>query len=160
MALLKPGWEADYFGNPPVHEVVGIGRVAEEKALPDGRFLILLEGIARGRILDIVRDWPYRVARVLILEDRVPEGAEETFRPALQELYVRRVLPAGGVQAPPQSLALGALCDRLAAALVGEPLTRQLLLAEEDVGLRCRRLLEAVPPGADLRNDLGPLSLN
>lgn len=161
LALLKPGWELDDYGNPPVHEVVGIGRVVDHKALADGRFLLLLRGVARARLLDIVRDRPYRVARVLILENRVPEGAEEMFRPALEELYVRRVLPAGGADAPPpESLALGALCDRVAAALVREPLARQSLLAEEDVGLRCRRLLEAIPPGAGLRSGPGRPSLN
>lgn len=158
MALLKPGWEADYYGNPPVHEVIGIGRIAEEKALPDGRYLLLLRGVARARILDIVRDRSYRVARVMILEDRVPEGAEAAFRPALEDLYARRV--AAAAEVPAGALPLGALCDRVAAALVRDAAARQALLAEEDVGLRCRRLLEAIPPGAGLRSDPGRPSMN
>jgi hypothetical protein len=158
MALLKPGWEADYHGNPPVHEVVGIGRIVEEKALPDGRFLLLLEGVARARLLDIVRDRPYRVARVLLLEDRIPEGADRAFRPALEDLYARRVAAAGAVR--PWTLPLGTLCDRVAAALVRDPAARQELLAEEDVGVRCRRLLAAIPPGAGVRGDPGRSSPN
>lgn len=158
MALLKPGWEKDYYGNPAVHDVVGIGRIAEDKVLPDGRFLLLLEGVARARLLDIVRDRPYRVARVILLEDRIPEGAEETFRPALEDLCSRRI--AAAPAAPPGTLSLGCLCDRVAAALVRDPAARQELLAEEDVGVRCRRLLAAIPPGTGVRGDPGRPSPN
>ncbi|HXX93988.1 MAG TPA: LON peptidase substrate-binding domain-containing protein, partial [Planctomycetota bacterium] len=31
MALLKPGWEGDYYGNPDVHEVIGVGKIIEEE---------------------------------------------------------------------------------------------------------------------------------
>src|SRR5688500_19036057 len=50
MALLKPGWGKDYEGAPPVHEVVGVGRILRDERTGDGRYNILLEGIARARI--------------------------------------------------------------------------------------------------------------
>src|ERR1700752_3118620 len=51
MVLLRPGWEADYDGRPPVHEVACLGRIAAEQRLPDGRFNLQLRGLSRARIV-------------------------------------------------------------------------------------------------------------
>src|SRR4030066_57181 len=37
MALLKPGWEANYYGNPEVFDVVGMGRIVSSESFKDGR---------------------------------------------------------------------------------------------------------------------------
>src|SRR5271166_4788446 len=51
LALLRPGWEADYDGKPAIHPVACIGRVVAEQRLDDGRFNILLRGLSRLRVL-------------------------------------------------------------------------------------------------------------
>ena len=51
LALLRPGWEAEYEGAPAVHEVACVGRVAAAEPLRDGRFNILVQGEERVRIL-------------------------------------------------------------------------------------------------------------
>src|SRR5262249_61215492 len=50
MALLRPGWEKDYEGRPPIYSVICVGRIVAEKRLPDGRFNILLRGVSRARV--------------------------------------------------------------------------------------------------------------
>ncbi|MFM8552112.1 MAG: LON peptidase substrate-binding domain-containing protein, partial [Nitrospiraceae bacterium] len=44
MALLKEGWENDYYGNPPIFDLGCVGRLVTVQPLPDGRFNILLQG--------------------------------------------------------------------------------------------------------------------
>src|SRR5438067_9110869 len=51
LALLKPGWEPDYEGRPDLFEVACLGRVVAEQRLEDGRYNILLRGLARIRLL-------------------------------------------------------------------------------------------------------------
>jgi Lon protease-like protein len=47
VALLKPGWEKDYHGNPDYYSVATVGRIADHQKLEDGRYHILLEGLER-----------------------------------------------------------------------------------------------------------------
>jgi Lon protease-like protein len=58
--LLRSGWEASYFGAPPLHEVGTIGTIEQAVPLDDGRFNILVRGEARFRIVDEVKSEPYR----------------------------------------------------------------------------------------------------
>src|SRR5512146_486046 len=45
MALLKEGWESDYYGNPSIYPIVCAGRLVSVQPLPDGRSNILLQGL-------------------------------------------------------------------------------------------------------------------
>ncbi len=58
--LLRSGWEASYFGAPPLHEIGTIGTIEQAVSLDDGRFNILVRGDARFRIVDEVTSEPYR----------------------------------------------------------------------------------------------------
>jgi len=70
MALLQPGWDEDYYKNPPIHPVVCLGRVHKEERLPDGRWNLLLHGLARARVeSELTTDRPYRVARVRLMQE-------------------------------------------------------------------------------------------
>lgn len=151
MALLKPGWDQDYQGNPPVYDVVGVGRVVHDERLPDGRFNLWLQGQGRGRILEIVSDHPYRTARVEMLEDRaasddaVPE-MRRRLEAMLGKLGKDVVQGLGGLV---ESIAVGTLCDILASCLVQEIADQQRLLEELDVAARYEsliKLLERQPP--------------
>src|SRR5690348_5650973 len=46
MALLRPGWEANYADRPDIHAVACLGRIVAEQRLDDGRFNILLRGLS------------------------------------------------------------------------------------------------------------------
>src|SRR5262245_36342526 len=50
MATLRPGWELDYEGRPPVYAIGCAGLITDLRELPDGRFAILLRGLAKFRI--------------------------------------------------------------------------------------------------------------
>src|SRR5712691_309361 len=51
MALLKPDWESDQGDRPPIHPVVCLGRIVANQRLDDGRFLLLLRGLSRARVV-------------------------------------------------------------------------------------------------------------
>src|ERR1043166_7685398 len=51
LALLRPGWEEDYDKQPPIYDVVCLGRVFQEERLPDGRYNLMLHGLSRARVL-------------------------------------------------------------------------------------------------------------
>src|SRR5438045_1087130 len=48
---LRPGWENNYYGNPPVYRILGIGEIVSTKQWDDGRYDIVLAGNRRGQIL-------------------------------------------------------------------------------------------------------------
>src|SRR5574341_684698 len=88
MALLKPGWEKNYEGNPEIYSVAGMGRIVNSEPLEDGRFNIVLYGLKRVKIIEIARELPYRLARVEILED-VHGTNENIYRERIVELILR-----------------------------------------------------------------------
>lgn len=47
--LLRPGFEAEYGGRPPVESIAGLGRLLTHQRLPDGRRFIRVEGLGRVR---------------------------------------------------------------------------------------------------------------
>lgn len=125
MAVLQPGWEENYEGNPNIYPVACLGRVIKTEPLPNGRSNILLLGLKRVRIQEIVTPFPYRTARVEIVEDSL-EGLEKAelrqFKRRLLELYSEMVIEFAGAdkQFPPLSslkLEAGALADALAACI-------------------------------------------
>jgi Lon protease-like protein len=64
IVLLRPGWERTYYGRPPIYPVGCAGLLEECDPLDDGRFNILLRGLARFRVLDEHFGQPYRLAEV------------------------------------------------------------------------------------------------
>ncbi len=66
IVLLRPGWEADYFGTPPIHGCGTVGQIEQAVPLDDGRYNILVRGEVRFRVVGEVSREPYRTARVII----------------------------------------------------------------------------------------------
>ena len=50
MVLLRPGWEGDYEGRPPVYPVGCAGLITHAERLADGRYNIVLRGLEKFRI--------------------------------------------------------------------------------------------------------------
>ncbi|MFQ5521288.1 MAG: LON peptidase substrate-binding domain-containing protein, partial [Candidatus Methylomirabilia bacterium] len=87
VVLLKPGWEADYYGRPPVYPVAGAGEITQWESLPDGRYNILLRGL--GRILidgEAGSEKLYRLANARWLNDVYPSGGEQALAPRMEQL--------------------------------------------------------------------------
>lgn len=148
--LLRPGWEETYDDAPAVHPVACLGRVVMDQHLPDGRYNLVVRGLARVRILsEPPTDKTYRLARVEVLCDAVPDDVDELMglRTALADLILPRVA-AGPVRDQLRGLfkgelPLGPLCDVLAFALPLPPEAKQELLEMLGVTDRARQLMES-----------------
>ena len=118
MVRLRPGFEKDYDGRPPIDAVGCAGVIQESEQLPDGRYIILLRGLTTFRVLSEDQRKPYRVGRVELIpevlndEDRGPLSAA---RERLATLLVT-VLPAGA-ELPDPSLDDAEFINLLAQAL-------------------------------------------
>ena len=149
MVLLRPGWEADYQGRPPLHPVACLGRVLAEQRLDDGRYNLLLRGLRRVRIVqEIAGDTLYRTAHVELLADQPP--ANERARRDLRRRLAATVpvwfagqdkVIAHFEKLFQEDLDLGTLCDVLSFALPLDIEFKQTLLAALPVEDRVRRLL-------------------
>jgi Lon protease-like protein len=164
---LRPGFEKDYDGRPPVFEVAGMGEVVQSQALPDGRFNLLVRGLSRIRIeRELPPELPYRLATVRALHDEYSGSDLGIARAALEALADRlaATLPQGGDilrQVVRDAREPGALSDVLAASVIVEPNARQELLETLDVADRLQKVSEAVaellrrlpaPPGREPKN--------
>jgi hypothetical protein len=81
MALLKDGWETDYYGHPPVFSMGCVGRLASVQPLADGRSNILLQGLER---FEIEREWydnAYREATISV----ALRGTEVSLDPSVRQ---------------------------------------------------------------------------
>jgi uncharacterized protein len=74
IVLLKPGYEEDYHGRPPIYPVGCSGTILEDERLGDGRFNILLLGQVRFRVTGEQGGRPYRLASV----EELPEPVGDT----------------------------------------------------------------------------------
>jgi Lon protease-like protein len=82
IVLLRPGWEKDYYGAPPVYACGTVGTIEQAVPLDDGRFNILVRGDVRFRIIEEPSHVPYRTARVVAAPE--PQRTNE-------ETYAQRV---------------------------------------------------------------------
>ncbi len=159
--LLRPGFESNYDGRPPVYPTTGIGRIIACEELPDGRYHVLLRGLARARIeqeLPIERS--YRQVRADLLGDAPVDDREQlgSYHQQLVALCDRLSLAMdhGGAQLRElvRSERQPGLCaDMVAAALVQDIGERQRLLETADPIARVARTAEHV---GRLLIELGP----
>jgi Lon protease-like protein len=131
----------------PVHPVAGVGLIETDERRPDGRYDILVRGVARVRLVsEIANGKPYREFCGEILDDIWPERGAAAFaqaRGALEQLVIELVLvlpPESGAaqlaQAAARTSSPSVLADLIAAAVVSEPDKRLAVLEELDVAAR------------------------
>ena len=72
MVMLHAGYEDEYAGNPPIYDIGAAGVITNVERLPDGRYNIVLSGLARFRIASEDRSRAYRWR-----ENRSAPGAVE-----------------------------------------------------------------------------------
>jgi len=148
-ALLKPGWEVDYYGSPEVYPVGCLGKIVQHQKLPDGRYNITLDGIAKVSIESSVRLEPYRLVRVKPRED---DASWARGRAAMEEaaelMQLFREVHEG--QAPSIVLAemLGqemtpeSILNTVALHLNAEPEMKERLLEMDSLDLRYQAVLQ------------------
>ena len=81
MVLLKPGYDADYEGRPPIFEVGCAGEITDVEELADGRYLILLRGLVKFRVTSEDASRSYRLAAV----DSILEPLDDVMGQVLSE---------------------------------------------------------------------------
>jgi len=150
MALLKPGWERDYYQAPQIEPVVCVGTVLSHEKLPDGNYNFLLQGQIRAQIVRECKTHPYRVARLRPIEE-VPmlDIDLEQERMQLLDLFSSGPLatsPAGKQfrKLFDQPITTAGLADLAAFHFIEDIALKQGFLAEGDVGARIKGILEAL----------------
>jgi Lon protease-like protein len=145
MVLLRPGWEADYEGRPPVYPVGCAGLITHAERLPDGRYNIVLRGLHKFRVLEEEGGRAYRVGQVQTLIEGVNEEERDEMRAQrrrLETLLVPQAEGRGSDAKVPPSMADEDLVNALAQYLELEPVEKQALLEREGLLARCRSLVE------------------
>ena len=143
LVRLRPGFEKDYEGRPPIYAVGCAGRIEKYEQLPDGRYVILVQGLTAFRVLSENQRKPYRLGRV----EAVPDRLEEQERLPLSSLRSRlalllvRVLPFG-VDPPDASLEDDEFVNVVAQNLPMAEDDRQDLLERSSVLDRARALID------------------
>jgi len=149
MALLKPGYQKDYEGSPPVFPVACVGRILQHKRLDNGHIDFWLYGLERARLLEELPSEPFRRARAELQKDQLEEKDLDRVakqvrrvldmvpgrRGVLQELR-RLASQVRGVDAAP-----GRYADAVATISDLHPKERYELLAEPAVPKRLARLI-------------------
>ena len=148
MALLKEGWETDYYGNPAIYSTLCVGRIMSVQPLPDGRSNILLQGLERCEIQEEHFEKPYREATIHLTPRLEEERLPADVRRALVELLGRYL------QAREDSTAWQGffrddvsdevLVNTLSTYLDCTPLEKQFLLEADGLRQRAGRLNDLI----------------
>lgn len=148
VARLRPGYETAYYGRPPVFERCGVGRIICSEELPDGRFALLLRGVARVEIArELPADRAYRIVEAKILPDAscdVADARDHHRRLIMLCDRLAEVIEQGGPQLRDLVRSFespGACADAIAATLIMDANERQELLEACDPMVRLQRTL-------------------
>jgi uncharacterized protein len=151
MALLRPGWEKNYYACPPIYDCLCAGRIIAHERLPDGKFNLLFQGMARARLIaerTCTGEWgAYRLA---VLEE-IPEVSADPDQQSAQRQMLRRLFETTALKDLTITPALASLfedpvpssrlIDALTFTLVQDMEAKQRLLEEPDAGVRGQLLL-------------------
>jgi len=155
VALLRPGFEKDYYGNPPVHDTATIGRIEHHEALEEGRYNIALTGLERVRLVEGPRDEDaaklYRTSWTVADPEQVPpesSAAVSERQRRLQSLWSRLIVQIGVEEDednPIESdLSFEGLVNRIATSVALSSEEKQSLLELSDLVERAKALESAL----------------
>ena len=148
MALLKEGWETDYYGNPPIYPIMCVGRLVSVQSLADGRSNILLQGLERCNIDAEHFEKPYREATVRVTPPLSEECLSGDVRRALIEVLSRYLQTREDSTAWQgffrEEVSDEVLVNTLSTHLECTPLEKQFLLEADGLHQRARRLNDLI----------------
>ena len=145
MVLLRPGWEPNYEGRPPVYSIGCAGLITFSEQHSDGRYNIVLRGLEKFRITGEDHSRSYRVAEVEPLAEEItPEDRDivRSERRRLEALLVPQPEGRGVDSKVPPSMSDEDLVNALAQYLDLESVEKQALLEREGLVARCRSLID------------------
>ena len=154
IVLLRPGWEADYFGAPPIYTCGTLGQIEQAVPLEDGRFNILVRGEVRFRVVGEVPGQPYRTARVIVQPEQDGNAeasyAQRTWLAELSRQYLEH-LPDQMAVPEIETVGLEALTNALIMSLNIDVQQKQQLLEIDDLIARAEKI------GDELQNRIESL---
>jgi Lon protease-like protein len=154
IVLLRPGWETDYFGAPPIYACGTLGQIEQAVPLDDGRYNILVRGEVRFRVVGEIPGQPYRTARVIAQpeQDRNAEAsyAQRTWLAELSRQYLVQ-LPDQMAVPEIETVGLEALTNALIMSLNIDVQQKQELLEIDDLIARAEKI------GDELKNRIESL---
>ena len=156
MATLAPGWEHDYHGSPPFHDLACVARFEEVEWLPNDRYELRVRGFMRVRLGRVRREFPYRACDVVTLPEAPYTESDPLAELAREGLLEERArlapLGAEAWLSPPtlgDGASLAEVAGVIATALRLPADDKLALLAEDRVPERARLL-------RDMMRHLGP----
>ncbi len=149
IALLRPGYEADYEGRPAIHTVAGIGRTIAHRKNENGTHDIVLRGLGRVRLDELPKgEHPYRLAKATPLRTTNTELPRSVLAPLLS--CTSRIAAVVRERHPDFEVGFDAddevatIVDRIADRFVSEPPRRQTILEALDLQERLELVTDAV----------------
>jgi Lon protease-like protein len=146
MVLLKPGWEGDYEGRPPIYPVGCAGLVSRVDEVDGGRrYNIVLHGYEKFRVEREEPGGPFRRAEVVSIPEVLDAAAKDQLHDERSKLEALLLPTKAGTDATfPSSLPDEDLVNALSQYLNLESVEKQALLERENALDRCRALIELV----------------
>lgn len=140
LGTIVGGHEAESAGAPPIHTVAGLGEIGRHEKLADGRFNLLLVGLARVFVREVPSDRLYRKVEWSPAPE-IPVAAEHAadLRARLLAALARR---APELATPADGFSLSHLADMLLLRIPMPHEELQAYFAELDVERRALGLLE------------------
>ena len=142
MTTLKPGYEANYQGRPPIYPIGCAGVITDVEELPGGRFNIVLRGLVKFGVTGEDQSRPYRLARV----DAMPEVSDAAEKAALrtQRQRLEALVTRGSDSKVPPEMPDEELVNMLAQYVPLDRVERQTLLELNSVLLRAQALIDLI----------------
>jgi Lon protease-like protein len=150
MALLKEGWENNYYGNPEVYSVGCVGRIVKNQILDDGRYNILLYGLRRVRIKESIYEKNYRQAWIesLVPMEHGVQSLGTNLRCGLLEQLKEYGKLIGAQQQMEHFLKIEmddeTLVNLFSSELNFTMMEKQFLLEAEALPQQCKRLMDLI----------------
>ena len=146
MVLLRPGWQHDYEGRPPVYPIGCSGVITHVERLADGRYNVVLRGLERFRVVGEDQSLSYRRAVVEPLAD-APQSSDDRvavrrLRTKLEAILTRSHEAKRSDTRIPSAMGDEDLVNALAQYLDLEPLEKQALLEHQCLRARAESLVE------------------
>jgi len=161
MVLLRPGYEDDYEGTPPVYATGCSGLITHVENLPDGKYNLVLRGLEKFTIHN--EELPaagrlYRSAVITPIDDSLRAGDRDELRlerRRLQQLLTPLFEEENLGQRLPEAMPDEDLVNALAQYLEFEPMEKLALLERRGALARARSMAELLEMKAMIR-DSGP----
>jgi uncharacterized protein len=158
MVLLRPGYEADYEGTPPIYATGCSALITHAEKLDDGRYNVVLRGIEKFTINaeeDPMTGRLYRSAVITPVDETVRATERDRLRHERKRLeaLLAPLLANGFERHLPAAMPDEDLVNALAQYLEFDPIEKLALLERHGAVARCQSMVELLemkamdPPG-------------